>query len=378
MTDILQNIGSFTVGLILPTLFVFTLVVFVHELGHFLVARWCGVSVKIFSIGFGPELVGFTDRRGTRWRLSAIPLGGYVKFLGDENAASAAGMEAIAQLPEAERSRTFLGKRVGQRAAIVAAGPLSNFVLAIAIFTVMFAVVGREVSPAIVDAVLPDTPAEAAGFLPGDVIVAIDGRRIDAFTDFQRIVSVNADTPLMLTVDRGGTEIELVVTPRGQVTEDRLGNTYRRGLIGIEHRATEDRITLTRYPPLEALGRAVGETWFVIDTTLDYIGRLFTGRESLDQIGGPITVARVAEQAASLGFVTLLTMAALISISIGFLNLMPVPLLDGGHLAYYAFEAIRRRPLSDRVQEMGFRVGLVVILLLVVVALRNDLMRLFS
>ena len=378
MTDILQNIGSFTVGLILPTLFVFTLVVFVHELGHFLVARWCGVSVKVFSIGFGPELIGFSDRKGTRWRLSAIPLGGYVKFLGDENSASAAGMEAIAQLPEAERSRTFLGKRVGQRAAIVAAGPLANFILAIAIFTVMFAVVGREISPAIVDAVLPDTPAEAAGFQPGDVIVAIDGRRIDAFTDFQRIVSVNADTPLVLTVDRGGAEIALPVTPRGQVTEDGLGNTYRRGLIGIEHHATEDRITLTRYPPLEALGRAVGETWFVIDTTLGYIGRLFTGRESLDQIGGPITVARVAEQAASLGFVTLLTMAALISISIGFLNLMPIPLLDGGHLAYYAFEAVRRRPLSDRVQEIGFRVWLVLILLLVVVALRNDLMRLFS
>ncbi len=376
MTDIFQNIGSFTIGLILPTLFVFTLVVFVHEMGHFLVARWNGVSVKVFSLGFGPELVGFTDRKGTRWRLSAVPLGGYVKFLGDENAASAAGREAIDQLPESERSRTFLGKRVGQRAAIVAAGPLANFVLAIAIFTFMFAVVGREVSPAIVDAVRPDMPAAAAGIQAGDLIVAIDGRRIDAFTDFQRIVSVNADTLLTLTVERNGAEMDIAVTPRGEDTPDGLGNTYRRGLIGIEH-ITEGRTELKRYPLFESLGRAVGETWFVIDTTLGYIGRLFTGRESLDQIGGPITVARVAEQAASMGFVTLLTMAALISISIGFLNLMPVPLLDGGHLTYYAFEAIRRKPLSDRVQEIGFRVGLVLILLLVVVALRNDLARLF-
>ena len=372
MIEALEGIGDFTVGLILPFLFVLTLVVFFHELGHFIVARWCGVTVRTFSIGFGPELFGFTDRKGTRWRVSAIPLGGYVRFLGDENAASAAGREAVARMEPAQRALTFLGKPVAQRAAIVAAGPLANFALAIVIFTALFALAGREITPARVDSVVPDGPAAAAGFEPGDMITAIDGTRIEAFSDLQRIVGLNAGTELAVTVARDGAELTLLVTPRSEVAEDRFGNTFRHGLIGIVHEGSPEEVTLQRFSLPEAFARGVGETWFMIAATFDYVGRVFTGRESIDQLGGPITVARVAEEAASIGFSTLLSIAALISISIGLINLMPVPLLDGGHLLYFAFEAVRGKPLSDRVQEVGFRVGLVLILMLVVVAFVND------
>ena len=374
--EFLQGVGSFTIGTIVPFLFILTLVVFFHELGHFLVARWNGVAVKIFSVGFGRELIGFTDRKGTRWRVSAIPLGGYVRFVGDENAASATGREAITQLDEEQLKTAFISQPVGRRAAIVAAGPIANFILAIVLFAVLYSFFGQPSFPAVVDAVLPESPAAEAGFQPGDRVLAIDGAEIDDFTAFQRIVSLSADRELRVLIDRGGTRVELLVTPRSEETEDRFGNVYRRGLIGIQQNLEEGELTIRYLSVPEALLRGVDETWFVISETVRFVGRLVVGRESLDQLGGPITVARYAGEAASIGFASLLALAAYISVSIGFINLLPIPLLDGGHLLFFGLEAARRRPLSEHAQEITYRIGLVLVLALMVVAFTNDIIRL--
>lgn len=373
--EFLEGIGGFTVGTILPFLFVLTLIVFVHEFGHFIVARWAGVTVKVFSVGFGPEIVGFTDRKGTRWRLSAIPFGGYVRFLGDENAASAGGREAIAALSETERGTAFATQSVGKRAAIVAAGPLANFILAIAIFAVWFGVIGRPAILPVVAEVLPETPAAAAGFEPGDLVVAIDGTAIETFDDFQRFVSGRAGRQIVVTVERDGMEVNLAVTPAETELEDGFGGVYRVGQIGV--RRAEDANISTYYTPFpQAIWEGVNETWYVISSTLGYLGRVITAQEPPDQLGGPITVARVASEAAAISFTALIGLAAYLSVSIGFVNLLPIPLLDGGHLLFYGAEAIRRRPLADRTQEIGFRVGFAMIAALILFVLALDFGRL--
>lgn len=372
----LEGIGGFAVGLVIPFLFVLTLIVFVHELGHFLVARWNGVTVKVFSIGFGPELLGFTDRRGTRWRLSAIPLGGYVRFLGDENVASAEGREAVGKLTTEERETAFVTQPVGRRAAIVAAGPIANFILAIVIFAFLYGVVGRDGLVPVVDDVRPDTPAAEAGFEPGDVIVAVEGVTVDTFADLQRLVGTRAGDELTVRVERAGAELDLAVTPNLVETDDGFGGVYRRGQIGIVAAANPDTITRYYTPFPQSIFEGVSETWYVISQTLGYIGRIITAQEPPDQLGGPITVARVAEEAASVGFVALLALAAYLSVSVGFVNLLPIPMLDGGHLTFYALEKIRGRPLGDRAQEVGYRIGLVVVLSLIILVLALDLGRL--
>lgn len=375
--EMLQGLGDFTIGLIIPFLFILTLVVFVHELGHFAVARWNGVTVKVFSVGFGRELVGFTDSKGTRWRLSIIPLGGYVRFLGDENAASSAGREALSNLNENEQRTAFATQSVGARAAIVAAGPIANFVLGVLIFAFIAAVIGRTVIPADVDGIVPDSPAQEAGFEIGDRVIAVDGAEINSFEDLRRIVSLSAGEELLVVVDRDGTPVELTVTPAAEEADDGLGGTYRRGLIGIQQNLDEGEETLEILPVPQALWRGVEETTFIITQTVSYFGRLIVGQESIDQLGGPITVARYAEQAASVSFWTLVALAGYLSVSIGFINLLPIPLLDGGHLLFFGIEALRRKPLGDRAQEIGLRIGLTLVLMLMVVALTNDLVRLF-
>lgn len=372
MIGFLEAVGSFVAGTLVPFLFLLALIVFVHEFGHFIVARWCGVGVRTFSIGFGPELIGRTDRKGTRWRISAIPLGGYVRFVGDENIASAAGRAALDRLAPAERRVAFAAQPVARRAAIVVAGPLANLLLAIVIFAALFSAVGQQVSPARIDSVLPDTPAAAAGFEAGDLITEIDGTPIESFADLQRIVSTNAGIPLSVTVERDGAAVPLAVTPETEEVVDEFGNAYRRGLIGIAGSITGDELETVRYGVPAALWRGVEETWFVIDTTFTYVGRIIRGTESADQLGGPISVARVAGEAASIGFLSLLSLAAYVSISIGLVNLFPIPLLDGGHLMFYAYEALRGRPLSDRAQEVGFRLGFMVVLMLLIFATWND------
>jgi len=371
----LSGFGDTFLGYLLPFLFVLTVVVFVHELGHFLVARWCGVAVKTFSIGFGPEIAGFTDRHGTRWRLSWIPLGGYVKFIDDENAASA-GHKSLEQLSPEDRTRSFQGKSLGQRAAVVAAGPIANFIFAILIFTAIFALFGERITAAKVDIVNPGSAAERAGFLPGDRVISIDGQTIGSFSEMQRIVGTSPDQPLHFVVDRGGKTVEITATPERKEITDHFGNVIRLGLLGIQRSASPDDWTLKRHDPLTAFGMALKECYFVISRSLGYLYDVVTGREAADQLGGPIRIAQVSGQVATAGFVALLNLAAIISVSIGLLNLFPIPMLDGGHLLFYSIEAIRGRPLSESTQEIGFRIGLAFVLMLMIFATWNDLIHL--
>ncbi len=357
---------------ILGFLFVLTVVVFFHELGHFVVARWCGVAVKTFSIGFGPEIAGFTDRLGTRWRLSWIPLGGYVKFIDDENAASA-GQKPLEQLTPEERKGSFQSKSLGARAAIVAAGPIANFVLAIVIFTAIFSLFGERITPAKVDSVNPGSAAERAGFLPGDLVISIDGQKIESFGEMQRIVAVSADRPLQFEVDRGGKLVDITATPERKEITDYFGNTVRQGLLGIQRSSAPEDWTLKRHDPLTAFGMAVQECYFIVTRSLAYLYDVVTGRESADQLGGPIRIAQVSGQVASVSLIALINLVAVLSVSIGLLNLFPIPMLDGGHLLFYSIEAIRGRPLSESTQEIGFRIGLALILMLMIFATWNDL-----
>ncbi|ABE40078.1 RIP metalloprotease RseP [Rhodopseudomonas pseudopalustris] len=382
MADIFMNgfstLSHGIVGYVVPFLFVLTIVVFFHELGHFLVARWNGVKVLTFSLGFGPEIAGFNDRHGTRWKLSAIPLGGYVKFFGDDSEASTPSNDSLSKMSADERSVSFHHKGVGPRAAIVVAGPLANFILAIVLFTFLFAVFGVPSTSARVDAIQPGSAAEAGGFQAGDVILAIDGSPIHSFLDMQRKVGGDAGREMKFTVQRGSSTIDLKATPELREIKDRFGNVQRLGILGISRSTTANEATTERVNPAVAVWMGIKETWFVVDRTFSYIGGLFAGREAADQLGGPLRIAQISGQVATIGFTPLLHLAAVLSISIGLLNLFPVPLLDGGHLMFYAIEAVRGRPLSERAQEMGFRIGLGLVLMLMVFATYNDILHLAS
>jgi regulator of sigma E protease len=371
-----NTLGHGLIGYAVPFLFVLTIVVFFHELGHFLVARWAGVRVLTFSLGFGPELVGFNDRHGTRWRISAVPLGGYVRFFGDDTEASTPSAETLANMTAEERQGSFHHKKVGPRAAIVAAGPIANFLLAIVIFTVMFTFFGKPSTTARVDKVEANSAAAAAGFQVGDIVTSIDGTKIESFTDMQRIVAIRAGDKLAFTVKRGDQVVQLSGTPQLREVKDPFGNVHRQGVLGITRQTAAGDVLTERVDPATALWLGVKETWFVIDRTLSYIGGVFTGREAADQVGGPLRIAQISGQVASIGMAALINLAAVLSISIGLLNLFPVPLLDGGHLLFYAVEAVRGRPLSERAQEMGFRIGLGLVLMLMVFATYNDILHL--
>jgi regulator of sigma E protease len=352
---------------------VLMIVVFFHELGHFLVARWCGVKVSAFSIGFGPEIGGFYDRHGTRWKLSWIPLGGYVKFMDDENAASVPSPEAIANMSPEERAGAFHAKPLWQRAAVVAAGPAANFILAIVIFTFWFWSQGVYSTEARVDEVVPDSPAARAGLMTGDVVTAIDGQPITVFEQIQRTVSLNVGKTLKFEVERGGQTVEIPVTPEVREHVDEAGDTVRMVLIGVRRKTGEDGVK--RYDPgfVEAIGLAADRTWFVVTGTLGYFGDVIGGRQGADQLGGPIRIADVAGRVASQGWEYIIQLAAFLSVSVGLINLFPIPLLDGGHLMFYAVEAVRGRPLDERHQEIGFRIGLAVVLSVMIFATFNDL-----
>jgi len=377
--DILSNFGLWGAGWtgwIIPFLFGLSVVVFFHELGHFLVARWCGVRVLTFSVGFGPEIVGFDDRYGTRWKLSWVPLGGYVKFFGDDNAASVPDEAAIANMTEAEKRQSFVHQPVGRRAAIVAAGPIANFILAIIIFATIFAFYGRQTTTARVDTVVPNSAAAAAGLKPGDVVLAIDGRTIESFSDMQRVVSANAGRTLTFQIDRGGAPMTLTATPALKQSKDGFGNSTCQAVLGVSRSMAPGDIKTEHVNPLAAVWLGTKETWFIIDRTFSYIGGLFTGRECADQLGGPIRIAQISGQVATLGFLPVLHLAAMLSVSIGLLNLFPVPLLDGGHLMFYMVEATRGRPLSAKAQEIGFRIGFAIVVMLMIFTVFNDTIQL--
>ena len=354
-------------------LLVLTLVVFIHELGHFLVARWCGVAVKAFSIGFGPEIYGFYDKHGTRWRFAWIPLGGYVKFIDDDNPASARA-SAHRPMSAEERSGAFHSKSVGVRAAVVVAGPVANFLLAIALYAGLNAVVGVRVLPAYVDAVVANSPAARAGFMPGDKIVAIGDDKIERFDDLQRIVGSNAGQELTFTVERGGETLKLNATPNADEQKDALGRTFRRGLIGIQRSVSPDKISTKAVSIPEAIVLGVQETYTNITQALGGIGDIITRKQSAEQMGGPIMMAEVTAKVAELGIDPMLRWIAFISANIGFLNLLPIPILDGGHLMFYAYEAVRGKPAGERLQQMGFQVGLALLMMLMVFVNFNDIM----
>ena len=364
------------VGYIVPFLFVLTIVVFFHELGHFLIARWAGVKVLTFSLGFGPELAGFNDRHGTRWRISAVPLGGYVKFFGDDSEASTPSSETLHNMTEEERAGSFHHKKVGPRAAIVAAGPIANFLLAIVIFTCLFTFFGKPSTTARVDKVEAGSAAAAAGFEVGDIVTAIDGQAIGSFSDMQRIVSVRAGEQLAFTIKRGDAILQLHGTPERKEVKDAFGNAHRLGVLGITRQTAAGDVTTERVDPATALWLGIKETWFVVDRTLAYIGGVFTGRKRPTRSEVRSELPRFQGRSPPSVLPRWYNLAAVLSISIGLLNLFPVPLLDGGHLLFYAVEAVRGRPLSERAQEMGFRIGLGLVLMLMVFATYNDILHL--
>jgi regulator of sigma E protease len=372
----LHALGGGVVGYLVPFLFVLSLVVFFHELGHFLVARWCGVRILVFSIGFGPEIVGFNDRYGTRWKISAIPLGGFVKFFGDDNAASVPDAARAANMDDAERAQSFMFQSVVKRAAIVVAGPLANFLLAIVIFATVFMLYGKPTMSARVDSIQPGSAAADAGFKAGDIVIAIDGRAIGDFAEMQRVVSASAGETLSVTIERDGVQQTLTATPTLKEVKDNFGNVQRVGILGISRSMAPEDMKLHPIAPPKAVWMSVQETWSVIDRTLRYIGGVIAGREAANQLGGPIRIAQMSGQVASFGFVPLIELAAVLSVSIGLLNLFPIPLLDGGHLLFYLIEGVRGRPLSERAQEVGFRIGLAIVLMLMIFATFNDIVHL--
>jgi regulator of sigma E protease len=369
--DTIVGIGTY----ILPFLFVLTVVVFFHELGHFLAGRWCGIKVDAFSLGFGRELLAYVDRQGTRWRLALLPLGGYVKFHGDATAAGGTDEGAVRRMPEAERAVSFFAQPVWKRAVTVAAGPIANFLLAIAIFAGVFFFYGRAILLPRVDTVVMGGAADVAGFQKGDLILSIDGQTIDSFTELQRIVTAAAGEALHVVVDRDGQKLTLVATPRLSEISTPLGKS-RAGILGINAGSHPQDWRVEHYGFVDSARLAVTESWFVVSRTAGYIGGLLTGRESADQLSGPAGLAQASGEMAKIGFSAVLNLIAVLSISIGLLNLMPIPLLDGGHLVFYLIEALRGRALNARAQEFGFRIGLAVVGSLMVFATYNDLARL--
>lgn len=377
LTAITDATGSFLLTIV-AFLVVLTVVVFIHELGHFWVGRLCGVGVTTFSIGFGRELVGWTDRRGTRWRIAAIPLGGYVKFVGDLNAASVPDQDGLNQMTAAERAISFPHQSVAKRAAIVAAGPMANFILAIAIFAGFNYFYGRPMLEPRIAAVQAGSAAEAAGFKPNDLILSIDGRRVDSFADMQMLVSSSAGEALAFTVEREGRAVELTATPRF-VERDTPFGKQRIGLLGVEASRDPAAVKLVSYSPWGAIRTGAEDTWNQVDRTFNFLRRMIMGRESADQLSGPVGIARIAGTALETGgLYSLVNLIGFLSVSIGLINLFPIPLLDGGHLLFYAIEAVRGRPLSEKAQEIGFRIGFAIVAMLMIFATWNDLVHLGS
>ncbi|MEQ1769056.1 MAG: RIP metalloprotease RseP [Devosia sp.] len=349
-----------------------TVIVFVHEMGHYLVARWNGVAIQTFSLGFGRELVGFTDRQGTRWRISAIPLGGYVRFVGDMNAASMPDPDAVAAMPPEEQARLFVNKNVWQRIAVVAAGPAANLIFTFVVLYALLLGYGRFEAPPVVQGVVAGSVAEQAGLLEGDVIVSIDGFAVRSFTDLSRLIATAPERPVTIVLDRQSALLTVVATPRADTETDMFGNKRRVGRLGLENRFVASDYVLFRPSAVEAIGLTGEEMRFIVVRTASFLGDFFVGRGDVEQLGGPIKVARVSGEVATLGVLALVNLAALLSLNIGIFNLLPIPVLDGGHLVYYFLEAIRRRPLSPRAQEIGFRIGFAVVGSLMIFTLFND------
>ena len=383
---------------LVPFLLVLTVVVTIHELGHFLTGRLFGVKMDRFSIGFGPTLFARTDRRGVEWRVAALPLGGYVRFSGDLDATGVPDRKGLDELkariraeqgPGAERDYLYF-KPVWQRALIVAAGPIANFILAIALFAVLFSAVGVTLAPPRVGQVTENSPAAVAGFQRGDLITHVNGRAVEDGSDVIRVVALSSGDPVRFTVERQGQALSLTATPERRMEQDPIAGRVSVGRVGLALVAAREEVRHVRYGPIEAVGQGVRQTGDVLSTTLTYLGRIFTGRENGDQLSGPIGIAKASGALTNAAvqanpdpvamtknlLLTLASFAAILSIGIGFLNLLPIPVLDGGHLVFYAYEAVTRQPLPAPIQEAGFRVGLAMLACFMLFATWNDLQKL--
>ena len=352
---------------VLPFVVVLTILVFVHEWGHYWVARRNGVRVEVFSVGFGREIFGFTDRVGTRWKFSIIPLGGYVKFHGDSNVASAPTGEAVDEAAD-RSSEAFHNKSVGQRAAIVVAGPLANFVFAIISFALMFMVVGHPLPPPIVGSVTQGGPAERVGILAGDEIISVDGRSVSRFAELARIVHESGGEPLSIELDRDGEPFFVTI-----VAEQAIGTADDPG-------AERFRIGVGSHQDgfgvLQSMSMAVEETVAVTWLTIATVGEMISGERGTEELGGPLRIAQISGNVAAVGMDALIWFMAVLSINLGLINLFPIPMLDGGHLLFYGIEAVRGKPLGERAQEYGFRIGLALVLTMMLLATWNDLVQL--
>jgi len=359
---------------VVPFLAVLTVLVFVHEMGHYLVARYCGVTIEVFSIGFGREIFGWNDAVGTRWKFGLFPVGGYVKMLGEmpDNASDEA--EQPERPPEPPDSGSFHTKTLGQRAAVVFAGPFANFFFAVVLLTGMFIFVGQPYTPADISHVLPGSAAERAGIKPGDVIKNINGTEIERFEQVIRIVQLAPGAALSIVVDRGGRQISLSTVADAHELTDRFGNTHKIGRLGVSRSGGD--MVMVRYNPAVAAWHAVGETATMTGNILDALWQIIAGTRSTEELGGPIRIAQMSGDMWAAGLPSLLMFAAILSVNLGLINLFPVPMLDGGHLLFYVFEAIRGKPLGERAQDFGFRIGVAMVLALMVFATWNDLVQL--
>jgi regulator of sigma E protease len=361
---------------VIPFIVILSLIVAVHELGHYFVGRWCGVKIDAFSLGFGPELFARVDSRGTRWRIGALPLGGYVKFHGDANASSVG--DAANGDPSVDRSLTLAGQPLRNRAAIVLAGPVANFILAFVIFTGMFMAFGRIEHVARIGRVEAGSPAAAAGFQAGDLVKTINGNPIDSFEALQESTLMSTGLPMNFVVDRQGQAVDVAATPKVTVVDQGVFGKRRMGHLGLASSADKNDAKVERcgLPTCAAWGAS--QEWFIVKATGAYVVGIFAGRESTDQMSGLIGAAQMAGEMAKISLWELFSLAAWFSVSVGLMNLLPIPLLDGGHLAFYAFEGLRGRPLSERAQEIGLRIGIALVALLVVFTTSHDLFRLVS
>lgn len=367
MIDIIQHALHY----IVPFIVVISIVVFVHEFGHYWVARRCGVRILTFSIGFGSEIFGWNDRHGTRWKVCWLPLGGYVKMFGDADPASRPD-EAVHTMTDDERKVAFFHQSIGKRMAIVVAGPAVNYIFAILVLAFLFTLKGQPYSPPDISEVSANGAAAIAGLMPGDHVTAIDGSTINRFEDIKRTVAINEGTPLVFDIERAGKPMHFTITPEIVTTTDHFGDEEKTGRIGI----ASSKIEYEQRAPVEALGQAIIESYNLTVMSLKAVGQIIVGSRGADELGGPLRIAEMSGKVAKDGAIALVWFLAMISINLGFINLFPVPILDGGHLAFYCAEWLRGKPLSQDVQEVGGRVGVLLVLSLMVFATWNDLVHL--
>ncbi len=357
---------------IIPFLIVLSVVVFVHEFGHFWVARRCGVKIEAFSIGFGPEIFGWHDKHGTRWRIACLPLGGYVKMFGDADPSSFGPSEEAAQMSVADKKIAFFSQPVRKRFAIVAAGPASNYLFAVVVLAGLFLVNGQPYTATTVATVVEGSVADKVGIMPNDKVVSLDAVTMNSFEDIRRTVSLNAGTPMRIVLERDGKTMDVMATPEVLTTTDRLGMEHKQGRLGIV--STEN--AFRELSPVAAIRESVVEIWNITAGTLQGVGQMIIGVRGAEELGGPLRIAEMSGKVAQDGVFALFWFIVVISVNLGLINLFPIPLLDGGHLVFYGIEALRGRPLSDRVQEYASRFGAALVLSLMLFATWNDLVHL--